>query len=114
LFALLARRHTGVRGELFPSDLHFDNWVGTQVQIPTRVRIGPALGPDDDKALPAAIKHRRRGFCRSAPDRGEQQAGTRPGRGDRRKQMPFSSSFAINPQVLSDPVGVLPASSRIA
>src|SRR5262249_18053620 len=76
LFALFAGRHTGVRGELLPSDLHFDKWVGTQVQIPARLRISPALGPGDDVSFSCCtIKHRRRLLlARPSPYRSEQQA----------------------------------------
>src|SRR5262245_27960299 len=34
LLPLLARRHPRVRGKLLPADLHLDDWVGAQVQIP--------------------------------------------------------------------------------
>src|SRR5262249_60154987 len=72
------------------------------------VRLAPAFGPDDDLGIPRrGIKKGRRAFlARAPPGGGEQQAGHEAGdAGDGRiKQMPFgSSTFAIPPQVLSDP-----------
>ena len=100
----LAGRHTGVCRELLPADLHVDHGVGTQVQIPARLPIRPALGPGDDVRFSChSIKQRRRQLlARAPPDGGEQEAGNDArDAGDRRlKQMPFgSSAFAIQPQV---------------
>src|SRR5262249_2823860 len=108
LLPLLARRHTRADGEVLPPDLHLGRGVGTQVQIPPRVRIGPALGPYDDIGITRrGIKQGRRALLAGVPpDRGEQQAGHEAGDASdgRIKQMPFgSSTFAIHPQMLSDP-----------
>src|SRR5215475_4951902 len=61
LLTLLARRHARADGEALSSDLHLGRGVGSQVQIPRRVRIGPALGPYDDVSVTCRrIKQRRR------------------------------------------------------